>query len=230
MFTARMSLALCATMLAISVSPLAAQQPRADSTPSLGDLPRRDRVTALNDRTLATDLAAFDKRAKGRKGVFLAPEELDRRDPLLFQDILAGRGDLIAVQRDNSLRMRTLASRSPSPAMQDEPGRATAAGATPVVARSLSASRAGSDDREPFCTPEVFIDNLWITRDGAPVSLTRLDEQWGASAVVAVEIYESPWQIPDAFGPVMRGGSCGLVAFWTSRRPSANPVGAIGAP
>lgn len=211
-------------------APLAAQGTVTDGTQDLGALSRRERVEALNDRSLATDLAAFDKRAKGRKGVFLGPEELDRRDPLLFQDILAGRGDAISVERDNSLRMRTLASRAPSASARDEPTRPSAMQAVPVVAMGAAASRVGSDDREPFCTPDVFVDNLWISRGGATVSLARLDEQWGASAVVAVEIYESPWQIPDVFGPVLRGGSCGLIAFWTSRRSSANPAGPSGVP
>jgi hypothetical protein len=228
--TLRARLILCTTLLCGAVVPLAAQRPpSADSAVPLGEVPRRQRGSALDDRTLVADLAAYDRRAKGRTGVFLGPEELDRRDPLLFQDILAGRGDLISVARDNSLRMRTLASRAPTVAAVEEAPRA-AVGYTSAVVAQRTDSRIVGDAREPFCTPDVFVDNLWLSRGGATVSLTRLDEQWGASAVVAVEIYESPWQIPDAFGPVLRGGSCGLVAFWTSRRSSANPAGVGGVP
>ncbi len=169
----------------------------------------------------ASDVRGFDDRSRRRKGAFIGPEQLDKLAPLLFQDIVAGRNDAVTVDHEQKLVMRTLNERAEAPSPPETRTSVDRrSGAVPLG----SSMTIPSKKSEPFCAPEVFVDNLWISRGGSAVSLGRLDERWGAASVVAVEIYESPWSIPENFSPVLRGGGpCGLIAFWTSRRQYAAP-------
>lgn len=210
-----LSLALFATATAAG----AQAAPDTVRTVDLASLSRRARIEVLDSRSLTADLRAFEERQRKGKGVFLGPDDLDKLRPVLFQDLFAGRNDVVLADNAPTLMMRRLATGEISRQAASPSSARSTTGGGAVVARSSTtlAADAASSQGVPFCRPEIFIDNVWISRTTGTVSLTQLDQQWGAASVVAVEIYESPWRIPDSF-VVMKGGECGLVAFWTSRR------------
>jgi hypothetical protein len=170
-------------------------------------------VASSRDVTRNSRLASFEWRQQNHPwGRFVGLEQIQRIRPMFASDVL-----------------------------QQVPGVRIAG--TPPVRQPTMRGRFG--DR---CMPTVYVDGLQIpapsgredspdrqsprlapfarsfptlSAEGPSNAGVGLDEVVSGSDIVAVEVYDKPFEAPGEFGPAAAQINCGVIVIWT-RRPGEN--------
>ncbi|HEU4884248.1 MAG TPA: carboxypeptidase-like regulatory domain-containing protein [Longimicrobium sp.] len=167
-------------------------------------------VAASRDVTRNSRLAAFEWRQQNNPwGRFLGPEQIARIRPMHASDVLQQMPQ-VQIAGTGPVRQATMRGRFGDRCMPT----------VYVDGQQIPApaSRDDTPDREsPKLTP--FARSFpTLSADGPSNAGVGLDEVVSGTDIVAVEVYDKPFEAPPEFGPAAAQINCGVIVIWTRRR------------
>ncbi len=195
---------------------------RADSLPILVDTthwtpldvamtPVRDATVLAETRVTAPRPSAIEARARRAGGVYIGPDEIERRMPARVSDLLRGRRGVALEEVDGALRL--VSTRGPRANITDGGARLPVRPLPTGARRDTAAANADEPSHKATGGSESCALRVGVNGHVMPEDY-RLDEV-PAADVVAIEIYSGVASMPVEYSSTRRTMNCGLAMIWT---------------
>lgn len=167
-------------------------------------------VASSRDVTRNSRLAAFEWRQQNNPwGRFLGPEQIARIRPMHASDVLQ-QVPRVQIAGTPPVRQATMRGRFGDrcmPTIYVDGQRIPA-----------PAGREDSPDREARSLAPFARSFPTLRAEGPADAGVGLDELVSGTDIVAVEVYEKPFEAPAELGPAAAQINCGVIVIWTRRR------------
>jgi len=173
--------------------------------------PVRDATVLAETRVTATRPSAIESRARRAGGLFIGPEEIERRMPARVSDLLRGRRGVALEEVDGALRL--VSTRGPRANISDGGARLPVRPPPTGARRDTTAANADEPSHKVTGGAESCALRVGVNGHVMPEDY-RLDEV-PAADVVAIEIYSGVASMPVEYSSTRRTMNCGLAMIWT---------------
>jgi hypothetical protein len=164
-------------------------------------------VASSRDVTRNSRLAAFEWRRENHPwGRFVGPEQIARIRPSVASDVLQ-QVPFVQIGGQPPVRQATLRGRFGDRCIP-----------TVYVDGQRIPAPAGRFDAPDRSSPQLtpFARSFPVSSDAGPSSAgVNLDDLVSGGDLVAVEVYDRPFEAPVEFGPAEAQINCGVIVVWT---------------